>query len=216
MEKESMAAMTVEEKIRNLAAEYAEQLEKRIDQRVEEMKDDDRSHFLIYRVLGITDEEGQLIDVYQNKGRFLYRYAGAFLESAAKLCFQERYPEADSVRIPNTQGRRPRTFEIDCLIDQDAIEIKWRDATTDGDHITKEHTRIKTVADAGYTPIRVMFYYPNRAQAIRIQQTLETLYTGVNGEYYYGENAWDYIKQRTGIDLKATLEKIAEENTQRP
>jgi len=215
MEKESMVAMTVEEKIRNLAAEYAERLEERIDQRVEEMKDDDRSHFLIYRVLGITDEEGQLIDVYQNKGRFLYRYAGAFLGSAAKLCFQERYPEADSVRIPNTQGRRPRTFEIDCLIDQDAIEIKWRDATTDGDHITKEHTRIKTVADAGYTPIRVMFYYPNRAQAIRIQQTLETLYTGVNGEYYYGENAWDYIEQRTGIDLKAILEKLAEENTQR-
>jgi len=211
MEKESMALMTIEEKIRNLAAEYAEQLKERIGQRVEEMKDDDKSHFLIYRVLGITDEEGHLIDVYQNKGRFLYRYAGAFLENVAKLCFQERYPEADSVRIPNTLGRRPKTFEIDCLIDQDAIEIKWRDATTDGDHITKEHTRIKTVADAGYTPIRVMFYYPNRAQAIRIQQTLETLYTGVNGEYYYGENAWNYVKQRTGIDLKAILEKIAEE-----
>lgn len=164
-----MAAMTVEEKIRNLAAEYAEQLEDRIDQRVGEMKDDDRSHFLIYRVLGIADEEGQLIDVYQNKGRFLYRYAGAFLENATKLCFQERYPEADSVRIPNTQGRRPRTFEIDCLIEQDAIEIKWRDATTDGDHITKEHTRVRIIADAGYTPVRVMFYYPNRARAIRIQ-----------------------------------------------
>ena len=34
-------ALTVEEKIRNLAAEYAEQLEERIGQRVEEMKDDD-------------------------------------------------------------------------------------------------------------------------------------------------------------------------------
>ena len=207
--------MMIEEKIRNLAAEYAEQLEERIDRRVGEMKDDDRSHFLIYRVLGITDEEGHLIDVYQNKGRFLYRYAGAFLEDAVKLCFQERYPEADSVRIPNTQGRRPKTFEIDCLIEQDAIEIKWRDATTDGDHVTKEHTRIRTIANAGYTPIRIMFYYPNRAQAIRIQQTLETLYAGVNGEYYYGDVAWDYVKQRTGIDLKAILERLAEENTQR-
>lgn len=205
----------IEEKIRNLAAEYAEQLEERIDRRVGEMKDDDRSHFLIYRVLGITDEEGHLIDVYQNKGRFLYRYAGAFLEDAVKLCFRERYPEADSVRIPNTQGRRPKTFEIDCLIEQDAIEIKWRDATTDGDHVTKEHTRIRTIANAGYTPIRIMFYYPNRAQAIRIQQTLETLYAGVNGEYYYGDVAWDYVKQRTGIDLKAILERLAEENTQR-
>ena len=167
-----MTSITMEEKVRKLAAEYAEQLKERIDQRVEEMEGDDRSHFLVYRVLGITDEEGHLIDVYQNKGRFLYRYAGAFLEDAAKLCFQEKHADADSVRIPNTLGRRPKTFEIDCLIEQDAIEIKWRDATTDGNHITKEHTRIKTIADAGYTPIRVMFYYPNREQAIRIQQTL--------------------------------------------
>jgi len=210
-----MTSITIEEKIRKLAAEYAEQLKEKIDQRVEEMEGDDRSHFLVYRVLGIADEEGHLIDVYQNKGRFLYRYAGAFLEDAAKLCFQEKYPDTDSVRIPNTLGRRPRTFEIDCLIEQDAIEIKWRDATTDGDHITKEHTRIKAIADAGYTPIRVMFYYPNREQAIRIQQTLETLYTGVGGEYYYGDGAWDYIKEQTGIDLKAILEKLAEENTRR-
>jgi hypothetical protein len=208
-----MTSITIVEKIRRLASEYAEQLKERIDQRVEEMEGDDRSHFLVYRVLGITDEEGHLIDVYQNKGRFLYRYAGAFLEDAVKLCFQERYPDADSFRIPNTLGRRPKTFEIDCLIEQDAIEIKWRDATTDGDHITKEHTRIKTIADAGYTPIRVMFYYPNREQAIRIQQTLETLYTGVGGEYYYGDRAWEYIKEQTGIDLKAILEKLAEENT---
>ncbi len=112
-------------------------------------------------------------------------------------------------------GRRPKTFEIDCIVEQNAIEIKWRDATTDGDHITKEHTRIKAIADAGHTPIRVMFYYPNRTQAIQIQQTLETLYTGVGGQYYYGDKAWDYIKEQTGIDLKAILEKLAEEKTSR-
>ena len=204
--------MAIEEKIRNLAAEFAEQLKKKIDQRVEEMKEDDKSHFLIYQVLGITDEEGRLIDVYQNKGRFLYRYAGSFLEKAAVLCFQEKYPEASSLRIPNTQGKRPRTFEIDCLVENDAIEIKWRDATTDGDHITKEHTRIQTVAEAGYKPIRVMFYYPNRTQAMRIQKTLETLYSGIGGEYYFGESAWRYIEDRTGIDLKGILEILAEES----
>jgi len=52
----------------------------------------------------------------------------------------------------------------------DALEIKWRDATTDGDHITKEHTRMQAVCDAGYKPVRVMFYYPNRDQAVRIQR----------------------------------------------
>ena len=178
------------------------------------MEADDNSHYLIYRVLGIATEEGRLIDVYQNKGRFLYKYAGSFLEEAAKLCFLENFPDSGSVRINNTIGQRPKTFEIDCLVqDSDAIEIKWRDATTDGDHITKEHTRMQTVKDAGYKPIRIMFYYPNRAQAQKIQKTLETLYAGVDGEYHYGDDAWEYVKKYTGIDLIGVLQQIADERT---
>ena len=202
----------IEETIRLLARKYAARLKKAIDDQLEEMKGDDRSHFLIYQVLGIGDREGRLVDEYQNKGRFLYKYAGSFLEEAAKLCFLEKFPQSGSIRIPNTQGRRPKTFEIDCLVAQDAIEIKWRDATTDGDHITKEHTRIQAIVDAGHTPIRVMFYYPNRAQAIRIQQTLETLYKGVNGQYYYGDTAWQYVWKRTGVDLLGILSTLAQEN----
>jgi transposase-like protein len=202
----------IEETIRLLARKYADRLKKVIDERIEEMKSDDTSHFLIYQVLGVSDEEGRLVDEYQNKGRFLYKHAGSFLEESAKLCFLENFPESGSVRIPNTQGRRPKTFEIDCLVARDAIEIKWRDATTDGDHITKEHTRIRAIVDAGHTPIRVMFYYPNRAQAIKIQQTLETLYKGVNGQYYYGDAAWQYVKNRTGVDLLAIMQTLAQEN----
>ena len=133
----------IKEKLRQLAGMYSENLAARVDARMIEMESDDRSHYLIYRVLGVTGEEGMNIDLYQNKGRFLYNYAGAFLEQAVKLCFLERYPDSGSVRISNTLGQRPRTFEIDCLVgERDAIEIKWRDATTDGDHITKEHTRM--------------------------------------------------------------------------
>ena len=90
-----------------------------------------------------------------------------------------------------------------------AHEIKWRDATTDGDHITKEHTRVKVIQERGYIPIRVMFYYPQRVQAMRIQETLETLYTGIGGKYYYGDGAWQYIKEYTGIDLLEILQTIA-------
>ena len=196
-----------------MAAQYSERLKNRIDERVAEMEEDERSHTLIYRVLGVSDEEGNMIDVYQNKGRFLYKYAGSFLEEATKLCFLEAFPESGSIRIENTIGIRPGTFEIDCLEGANAIEIKWRDATTDGDHITKEHTRIKVISDAGYIPVRVMFYYPNRVQAMRIQQTLETLYEGIGGHYYFGDRAWEYVAARTGFDLKAELESIAQENT---
>ena len=203
--------MPIEQKIRELAEKYATQLQAKIDNRVAEMENDDHSHFLIYRVLGVTDKEGQMIDIYQNKGRFLYKYAGSFLEEVTKMCFLHKFPESGSVKTPNTIGKRPKTFEIDCLEGNNAIEIKWRDATTDGDHITKEHTRIKVIAEAGYKPIRVMFYYPNRQQAIRIQSTLETLYQGIGGEYYYGDDAWNFVTKRTDVNLKNILEKIATE-----
>lgn len=204
--------VSIEEQIRALAITYGGQLREKIDARSAQMEADDTSHYLIYRVLGIALDEGRLIDIYQNKGRFLYKYAGSFLENAAKLCFKARHPESGSARIPNTIGRSPKTFEIDCLVGSDAIEIKWRDATTDGDHITKEHTRIKTIAAAGYKPVRVMFYYPNRDQAKRIQAALETLYRGVGGEYHFGDGAWRYVSDKTGVDLHAVLETLANEN----
>jgi len=181
--------------------------------RDEGWKEDDRSHVLIYQVLGISKDEGKLIDVYQNKGRFLYKYAGSFLEEAAKLCFKARFPDSGSVRVPNTHGKKPKLFGVDCLVGSDALEIKWRDATTDGDHITKEHTRMQAVRDAGYKPVRVMFYYPNRDQAIRIQKTLESLYKSVQGEYHYADAAWSYVKRRTGVDLLGILKDLAAERT---
>lgn len=207
--------MPIRDDIKALAKRYSSELKSQVDARVAEMKADDTSHYLIYRVLGITTREGELIDVYQNKGRFLYKYAGSFLEEAAKLCFKAEYPDSGSQRIPNTEGQRPRTFEIDCVVGKDALEIKWRDATTDGDHITKEHTRLKAVKRAGFHPIRVMFYYPTRQQAIRIQQTLQTLYEGMGGEYHFGDSAWAYVKDRTRVDLLGILKKLADENTKK-
>ena len=205
--------MNLYNEIRDLSDKYEDRLRAQVEQRVLDMEEDDYSHHILYQVLGVSPREGHDIDVYQNKGRFLYKYAGAFLEEAAFMCIKYRYPDAAKTRIPNTQGLRPRTFEIDALVDNDALEIKWRDATTDGDHITKEHTRLNVIHEAGYTPIRVMFYYPNRTQARRIQATLETLYNGLDGQYYYGDSAWRFIREFTGIDLLAIIERIAREKT---
>ncbi len=200
----------VKKEIYELAKKYRDELNSRILDRVNEMRDDDNSHFLVYRVLGISNKEGINIDIYQNKGRFLYKYAGSFLEETTIICFKKAFPKCQKkFWIDNTIGNRPKRFEIDCLVNKDAYEIKRRDATTDGDHITKEHTRIQAIKNAGYNPIRIMFYYPNRAQAINIQKTLETLYHGIGGSYFYGDNAWKYIKEQTKIDLKQILEEIA-------
>lgn len=206
--------MTLEEKIIELANTYSKTLKEKMNERVSAMEEDNTSHYLIYKVLGVTSKEGKLIDIYQNKGRFLYKYAGSFLEEATILCFEEKFLQTQrKVKIPNKLGSRPKSFEIDCLVNKEAYEIKWRDATTDGDHITKEHTRVQNIKNAGYKPIRIMFYYPNRSSAIRIQETLQTVYAGVDGKYYFGDSAWDFIKKETGVDLLKILEKIAKEKT---
>ncbi|MDH4224244.1 MAG: ApaLI family restriction endonuclease, partial [Deltaproteobacteria bacterium] len=85
--------MNMKDDIRDLADGYSARLSAKMESRMAEMGQDDRSHFLIYQVLGISEEEGTRIDAYQNKGRFLYKYAGSFLEEAVKHCFKCTYPD---------------------------------------------------------------------------------------------------------------------------
>ena len=172
------------------------------------MQSDNNEHYILYNALGFTNDEGYQVDYQQNVGRFLYKYAGSLIEDLAIRCFKIAHPEAqEKVKLPNTIDRSPKTVEIDCLIGNRAIELKWKDATTDGDHIKKEQKRVKIISDAGYTPNRVMFFESNRDQAIRIQSKLRDLYHEIGGEYYSGEEAWEYLKQDTGIDLKKILEE---------
>lgn len=93
--------MSIEDELRVLAKTYSEKMRSQIDVRIAEMEEDDQSHFLIYRVLGVTTKEGKMIDLYQNKGRFLYKYAGSFLEEATKLCFKHKFPDSGTLKIPN-------------------------------------------------------------------------------------------------------------------
>lgn len=201
-------SLDIYQKIKSLADRKAVELQRKVNQRLHEMNADDQSHYLIYHILGVPSEEGYLTDAYQNKGRFLYKYAGDFLEEAAVVCIQHKYPDAGKIKIPNTLSIAPRTFEIDCLVESMAHEIKWRDATTDGDHIAKERTRVQAIKEQGYVPIRIMFYYPQRKQAIKIQTDLAALYDEVGGRYYCGPAAWHYIHWYTGINLFEILTEI--------
>lgn len=194
-------------------------LSSKVKNRVKEMELDNDDHYLIYGVLGVDSEEGKLIDVYQNKGRFLYKYAGAFVEEATKLCFKEKFGDenAITVKIKNPiTNTTPKTFEIDCLVENEiAYEIKWRDATTDGDHINKENNRLNAICKEGYTPVRLMFFAPNRAQAIKIQEKLKISYETKKGYYFAGMDAWNHVREKTGVDLLSILEHTYEQNKNR-
>lgn len=196
-----------------IIANYRSDFQKKILERKEEMESDNNDHYLLYNILGFTSEEGYQVDFQQNVGRFLYKYAGSLMEDLVINCFKMAHSNAESkVKLKNTIDRSPKTVEIDCLIGNRAIEIKWKDATTDGDHIKKEHKRVKVIKDAGYIPIRLMFFEPNRERAIRIQSRLKDLYEELGGEYYSGAAAWEYLKKDTGIDLRKILKKYGKEH----
>lgn len=56
-----------------------------------------------------------------------------------------------------------------------------------------------------------MFYSPNRRQAIRIQETLKTIYQGLGGLYFVGDSAWHHVHEVTGINLFQILTEVANE-----
>lgn len=154
--------MDRDEELRNIIKKYKEKLLRKVQNREIEMQADNTDHYMVYNALGFTSKEGYEIDYQQNVGRLLYKYAGSLLEELAITCFKIAHPNAhQKVKLPNTIDSSPKTVEIDCLVDNKAYEIKWKDATTDGDYIKKEHKRVQIIKDAGYTPIRIMFFEPN-------------------------------------------------------
>lgn len=203
--------MDKEDRLLQIVLRYRKELQRKIQDRKVEMEQDNTDHYIVYNALGFTSKEGSEIDLQQNVGRFLYKYAGSLLEELAINCFKQAFPQAEEkVKLPNTIDQSPKHVEIDCLVDKKAYEIKWKDATTDGDHIKKEHKRVQIIKNAGYVPVRIMFFEPNRSQAIRIQAALRKLYEDIGGEYYAGEEAWNYMLKETGIDLKGLFNRMKE------
>lgn len=204
----------LKKRIKLLIEHRHSELHSKINERELEMLQDNNDHYLIYNLLGISNDKGYDIDLYQNVGRFLYRQTGELVEEIALETILYKFPNTIvNARIPNNISSNPDMFQIDCLLEEfsDAIEIKWRDATTDGDHIRKEKNALLATIDEGYNAIRVMFYYPNRIQAIRVQDNLKKFYDNNNGYFYAEEDAWNFIKDYTGVDLKEMLIEIANE-----
>lgn len=203
----------LQERLDQIVLRQKKQLQKAIERRLAELSQDSQEHFMLYRMLGLPEAECPKVDLYQNVGRFLFNYAGSLIEELTQAVMAQARG-GERVRIPNTVSASPRQFEIDWLVssDQRAHEIKWRDATTDGDHVRKEMDKVRCIVASGLVPVRVMYFWPNREQAQRIQTRITELYRQ-HGEAHIGQDAWAYIHTYTGFDLRGYLAQKAEEKT---
>lgn len=199
---------SLEDQVAKIVLDYRATLAEKIASREKELLTEATDHQDVYRVLGIAPEDCPKIDLYQNIGRFVYRYAGSLLEDTTRLLLSET-GEGETLIVENVVSRNPAQFHIDCYtkVDNRAHEIKWRDATTDGDHVTKERNKIASILAAGHIPVRVMYYVPVRRNARRIQEKIIATFRE-NGEAYIAGEAWDYVRDRSGVDLRLLLSKL--------
>jgi hypothetical protein len=199
------ALINILDKIYN---EHKEILKQKIDARKIELKNENNSHWELYQLLGGFDKsESFKVDYYQNVGRFFFKYAGSMLEKMVIEIIKNK-KKAEKIYIENTISINPKKFEIDCFVEKDnrGHEIKWRDATTDGDHKKKEETKLKQMEKNNIIPVKIMFYMPEREQAKKIQTKIIKLYE-VKGFSYVGDEAWKYITNYCGFNLRNFLFK---------
>lgn len=58
--------MDRDERLLKIILKYKNELQKKIKNREQEMKDDNTDHYMVYHALGFTSEEGYQIDYQQN------------------------------------------------------------------------------------------------------------------------------------------------------
>jgi DNA-directed RNA polymerase subunit H (RpoH/RPB5) len=108
----------LEDQVRRIVEDHRTKLALQIELRRKELIVDDDEHQQIYQVLGIPAEECPKIDLYQNIGRFVYKYAGALLEDTTALLLSAA-GGGGALVIPNTVSRDPLNFHIDCYTKRD-------------------------------------------------------------------------------------------------
>ena len=195
-------------KLNKIFDEHKKKLKQKIDDRKIEIKSEVNAHWELYQLLGGFDKsESFNVDFYQNVGRFFFKYAGSMLEEMVIEIIKNK-KKAEKIYIENTISTNPKKFEIDCFVKEDnrGHEIKWRDATTDGDHKKKEETKLKQLEKNNIIPVKIMFYMPEREQAKKIQTNIIKLYK-VKGFSYVGDEAWKYITDYCGFNLRNFLFK---------
>jgi len=159
-------------------------------------------YFEIMELYGFKKDDCIKLDVYHNTSRLTFRSLGKLLEDLTTTVL--KYTKGGNPLQLSNPNPPPKTFYIDWVIPQGkrVYEIKWRDATTDGDHVRKEEAKISAISRNGYKPIRVMYYHPTRIQAKAICDRVTALYRE-HGEAYVGKDAWNHIKFYTGFDLRS-------------
>ena len=160
-------------------------------------------HHLVYRLF-YPQERINEIEIAHNQARIMSANAGQMFDEIVKFILMATIPGKST--IVENEGGHPKSFEIDHLDETNKIgyEVKWRDAGTDGDHKNKEFRKVDMMKYMGLTPIRLTFFMPELERSKKAQNDIIRYYKE-HGKAYTGDSAFDFLKEKTGVDLKQLL-----------
>jgi hypothetical protein len=195
----------IEKEIMTILDNVKNNLGSKIKQRTIDMDSEDPDSHILFKLLGFDKEESKKIDLYHNIGRLVYRSSADLMEKIVIKLF-ETTKNATRLRLENPFPP-PQIFNIDAYVKSEkrAYEIKWKHATTDGDHVNKEMQKPKTIKKHGLIPIHLVFFTSERKNAISALDRIIKAYKSVDGEVYVGNDAFQHLHEYTGFDLKKFL-----------
>jgi hypothetical protein len=135
--------------------------------------------------------------------------SGMLLEEITIDCFRRIDPFLETgVKIYKKNSDTNKYFIIDLISDNIAYEIKYRAASNERPIIQKEMDKVDELVKQNKHVVYLTYYKPRSNTAIRLQNQLKEHILSKGGEYYCGEEAFDYILYHTFVDIKAILRKI--------
>jgi hypothetical protein len=192
-------------KIHLIISEYHKKIKDNILKTKQIMEDFKNEHHEIYELF-YSKEEINLIEKYHIMARILSANTGRIFDNVVKFIISD--VEGGQTEYWNNLNSHPMKFEIDIVnhTKKIAYEIKWRDATTDGDHKNKEFRKVDFIKNKGYKPIRLTFFLPELERSVKAQKDIIDYYS-MNGLSYTGKEAFEYINTLANIDLKHIIKQ---------
>jgi hypothetical protein len=165
-------------------------------------------HYNFYSMFGFEPEESRQLDYHHHVSRILFSHIGTFIQDIAYLCFYYKYKTTQmNFPVKNVISEKPKKFKIDILVNNQAIELKWRESTTDGDHFIKEEVKVHNALKHDYAPIKLVFCDSIYGQSKKASEKMKRMYIKNGGQFISGIDAWKYLDKLVGFDVLKFIKK---------
>jgi hypothetical protein len=168
---------------------------------------------LLPQILGSTLDEIQDMVLKTQRFTFVSIYAGHLIEDAVAACFIKKHPSLErdhKIEYIDEDGKR-RSYKVDIFFDNTIIEVKNRAASNDSPVRKREKDKVKLFREMNYNTVNLIFNLPRDKQTISSINSLGEEIKKMGGIFLVGLDAWNYVKNETGYDLKNIFENIKNE-----